>query len=163
MPRLPSHVKRYKISHMWEIHHEIVRLAVTGMRPKEIADTLGCTEAMVTYTLNSPLAQAKLEVLRLRRDQQAIDLSERIQEAAAGAFEYLQDVAFGQEKNAAPALRARVCCEILDRAGYSKVQKSIAYNFDKKLTDEDIAAIVERASSSPHSIVVEANAQETGQ
>ena len=155
MPATPTHCKRYAISYMWDIHHEIIRLAATGMRPNEIAETLNCSTVMVTYTLNSPIAAAKLAVLRQDRDTAVVSIVDRLKNSASEAAKYLESVAEGRIPEAHPALRVKACTEILDRAGYSKVQRNVSLNLDGKLTDDEISNIVTRATQNS-SIVVQA-------
>jgi orotate phosphoribosyltransferase-like protein len=112
MPATPTHCKRYAISYMWDIHHEIIRLAATGMRPNEIAETLNCSTVMVTYTLNSPIAAAKLAVLRQDRDTAVVSIVDRLKNSASEAAKYLESVAEGRIPEAHPALRVKACTEI---------------------------------------------------
>ena len=70
----PSGHRKYQISHTWEIHNEIIRLTAVGMRQVDIAAQLGVTAAMVSYTLNSDIARARLAELRGMRDAEAVDV-----------------------------------------------------------------------------------------
>ena len=55
--RLPQTHRKYQVEQMWDIHHEVVRLALIGMKSVDIADHLGITPVMVSYTLRSPIVQ----------------------------------------------------------------------------------------------------------
>ena len=57
--------RKYQVTQMWDVHHEIVRLALLGMKHIEIASTLGVNPVTVSYTLRSPIVHRQLEQMRL--------------------------------------------------------------------------------------------------
>jgi predicted transcriptional regulator len=139
MGRHPTGKRKYNIEHLWDQHHEIMRLAVMGMKSVDIAAQLGVSEVMVSYTLNSPLAMRQLDLLRATRDAGAVDVAKRIKELAALAVEKLEPILEdGSESNKLKAIFG-----LLDRAGHAPVQRfqgSMAV-----LTKDDIMEIRDRA------------------
>lgn len=141
MGRLPHGDRRYQISHMWDTHHEIVRLAACGAKEVDIASILGVTPQMVSYTLNSAIVKRQLSLLRAARDVESIDVAKRIQEIALTAVEKMaQLVESPDEKVALPA-----CRDILDRAGHGAVKKMQVDSRSMVFTPEDLIEIKARA------------------
>jgi len=133
--------RKYVIQTMWDTHREILRLAVTGMQGVDIADTLGITAAMVSYTLNSPIAKREIELLRAARDLDAVDVAKRIQEVAPIALKVLEDLLIdGME-----GTRFKTATDILDRAGHAAVRTLRTESVSMHLTREDIDDIKSRA------------------
>ena len=60
--------RKYQVEQMWDVHHEVVRLALTGMKHVEIAEFLGVSPVTVSYTLRSPIVMRQLEQMRAVRD-----------------------------------------------------------------------------------------------
>lgn len=139
MGRPPGEHRKYNVEHLWDQHHEVMRLAVMGMKSVDIARQLGISEAMVSYTLNSPLSKRQLELLRAARDVKAIDVAQRIKELSERAVEVLADIM----EDGSEGARLKASLGMLDRAGHGPVQKfqgQVAV-----LTREDILEIRERA------------------
>lgn len=130
---------KYQVEELWDRHHEIMRLAVMGMKQVAIAQQLGVSEVMVSYTLNSPLVQRQMELLRATRDAKTVDVAKRIKELAAEAVERIGDIM--REGSEGAALKASL--GILDRAGHAPIQKF--QGTMAVLTAEDILEIKERA------------------
>jgi len=70
--------KTYDIQQLWQRNHEIVNLAVRGLKNTEIAEILNINPQTVSNTLNSELGQHKLSDIRLERDEEAKKVSEKI-------------------------------------------------------------------------------------
>ena len=71
--------KTYDIKSLWQRSHEIIALAVRGLKQVEIAEILDVTPQTVSNTLNSDLGQQKLSLMRKGRDDEALKVSERIE------------------------------------------------------------------------------------
>jgi len=133
--------KTFTVENVWDSHQEIMRLAVTGMKQVDIAEQLGVTEAMVSYTLNSPVVKRQLSIMRAARDVDAIDVAKRIQEIAPKALEVLEELL--EEGN--QAIKFRSATDILDRAGHAAVKTVRTQNLSVHLTREDLDEVKQRA------------------
>lgn len=133
--------RKYAIQTMWDTHREILRLAVTGMRQVDIADTLGITPVMVSYTLNSPIAKREIENLRAVRDLDAIDVAKRIQDIAPIALQTLEDLLC----QGTDVIKFRTATDLLDRAGHAAVRTLRTESLSVHLTKQDIDEIKNRA------------------
>ncbi len=126
---------------MWDAHREILRLAVTGMQHVDIAATLGVTPAMVSYTMNSPIAMREMENLRAARDLDAVDVAKRIQEVAPIALQTLETLLC----NGNDPIKFKAATDILDRAGHAAVRTLRTESLSVHLTKDDIEDIKNRA------------------
>jgi len=77
----------YDIKQLWQRSHEIIGLALQGMKQVEIAEVLNISPVTVSNTLNSTLGREKLSDMREDRDEHYKKLSKRIQEVAMKAIE----------------------------------------------------------------------------
>lgn len=142
MGRHPSGDRQYEISRMWEVHHEIVRLASCGAKQVDIAAILNVTPEMVSYTLNSSIVKRQLDLLRAARDVESIDIAKRIQEIALVAVEKMAELV-GQDENKAVQLSASK--DILDRAGHGAIKKMQVDGRLMHFTPDDLEEIKARA------------------
>lgn len=141
MGRLPTGNRQYQISRVWDAHQEIMRLAVTGMKSVDIAQILGVSPAMVSYTLNSAIVQRQLDIMRAARDVDAIQVSKRIHELAPEAVEALGDLLDSE----VPQIRLGAAKDVLDRAGHAAVKTLRTENLHAHFTKEEIDDIKKRA------------------
>ena len=70
---LPGESKTYDIKQLWQRNHEILRMALIGMKAPQIADILMIHPQTVSNTINSELGRKKLSVMRSDRDEGIID------------------------------------------------------------------------------------------
>jgi DNA-binding MarR family transcriptional regulator len=122
------------------MHREIGRLMIQGFRETEVAEILGLTNRTVSYTMKSIVFQDYLTKLREKRDESAVDVGVRIKNCAPRALTYLEELVSGNinSENITPNLRVKVCQDILDRAGYGAVTKSMNLELVGKLSYEDL-------------------------
>ena len=139
--RLPETHKPYQIEQLWDIHHEILRLALIGNKPVEIAAHLGVSPAMVSYTLRSPIAARQLECMHADRDGSAIKVAEEIKKLAPRAVEVLEELL----DDPLPNMKLAAAKDILDRAGYAAVRLVKAEVQHSHFTSEEISEIKQRA------------------
>jgi DNA-binding transcriptional regulator LsrR (DeoR family) len=121
--RRSSSRRTYEVKNLWQLHHEIIDLAMTGMKQTEIAAQLGCTSQTVSNTLNSTLAKEKMELLRGSRDMDAVYYQESLAELARKATEIYHEI-LDAEEGVSPALKVQVANTVLlDLAGLGAPKK----------------------------------------
>lgn len=141
MGRLPTGNRQYQITKVWDVHHEIMRLALLGMKSVDIAHTLDITPVTVSYTLNSSLVRRQLDIMRSARDVDAIEVSRRIQALAPEAVKVLEELM----EEGVPAIRLGAAKDVLDRAGHAAVKTLRTENIHAYLSKEEIDDIKSRA------------------
>jgi hypothetical protein len=119
--KIKTSERTFELKKLRDLNKEIIRLAVTGMKQKEIAKVVGCTEMTVANTLASGVARQQLENMRAARDVQAIDIGARIQELAAEAIEVMGELLMSPSTR--DNVRKDIAVDLLDRAGHSPVRR----------------------------------------
>lgn len=148
MPRVPTGRRKYNISHMWQHHHEILRLVLLGNKPSEIAEALNITPQTVSNTVNSPLGRAKLAMLRAERDQSSVDIAAAIQDVQADALNVVKEFVDPEAgKNKDDKLRLKAAFDLLDRGGHGAPQVIRSEHLHAHLTGNDIEEIKRRAQA----------------
>lgn len=130
----------YNLQKMNQLHHEIVRRIVVGQKDSEIAAALGCTTATVKYTRESPVVKQKLEIMMGARDASAVEIRKRIQNLAPLALHRLEEIM--EDDTASESVRMKIAQDLLDRAGYDPVKKTMDVG---KYNEERINEIKQRA------------------
>ena len=143
MAKLPTNKRKYQIKELWERHNEINRRLLLGQKSKDIAKELEVSEATVSYTKNSKLAQKELSIMKVARDADTIDVARQIREIAPQALEVLENIMNDVETT--ETLKAKVATDLLDRAGYSPPKKVIGAIAHQHFGKADIEKIKERA------------------
>lgn len=144
MGRVPSpNGRKYQIQHMWDLHHEICRLALLGMKHVEIAESLGVTPATVGNTLGSELVKKQLMIMRGARDASSVDISKKIQEMLPEALDVLENIL--RNENASSSVRTNIAQDLLDRGGHGAPKIVETRGFMAHLSGEDIERIKQRA------------------
>lgn len=139
--------RSFTVSKMWDVHHEIARLNSLGMKGSEIAKQLGVTPVMVSYTLNSPVVQDKVAILRASRDADTVDLMRRVHNFAPKCLDLLERVISGKEQDASIPLRVRTAEKYADRVpALAAVKKHQVVS--ATITKEDLDEIKGRAKAS---------------
>ena len=143
--KMPS--RRWQVSEMQDIHHEIARRLLLGQKSQFIADSVGCSSATVRNVKDSPVVQEKLEIMRGARDRDVINIAAHIQRIAPKSIQLLEQVIEGKGPgaDASIALRCKVAESNLDRAGYGAVKKfqgAVGH-----FTSDDIAELKKEAMS----------------
>ena len=72
--------RKYQIEMLWETHREILRLKLLRLTHRDIAKSIGCTEAVVSYTVNSAVGKRHLEIMRGAADADTIDVAREIRD-----------------------------------------------------------------------------------
>ena len=116
-------------------HQQIIRLRVSGLKADEIASIVGVTPAVVGNVLGCELAKGEIDRLSGLMDVEAVSVGKRIQELAPKAVEYYEKILSGAV-DASVSLTAKTAGDVLDRAGYPKVQVThgvVEHEFSMKL------------------------------
>jgi len=147
MGRLPAKVREYEITTVRSRHKEICRLIALGYENAEIAEMLGVSRALVCAVRNSSLTKEIIAELERLRDEDVAELNERIVRAAPKAFELIMQAVDPQPGD--PDLefkeRIKVAQDLLDRAGYGKIQRIQSQNTNVSLTPEEIELMKQNA------------------
>jgi hypothetical protein len=131
----------YQLRKLHAVHREVIRLRASGLTNMNIANELGVTQAFVGLVLNSELGKLAMEEMQSKMDAEVIEVGVALQQNAKLAEAFLGKVVVGEEKGVSPALRARVCMDQLDRAGFGKITKNLNVDFSGALTAQEIAEI----------------------
>jgi len=134
--------RKYQIQKLWDVHQEIIRYLLLGWGYKEIADKLGVTAVMVSYTANSELVKRRLEVMRGARDAEALDLSIEIKRFAPEAFQTLQKIMRDSDNE---KVKLTIAMDALDRAGYAAPKIIEGKFLHAHFTSEEIEDMKKRA------------------
>lgn len=144
--RFNNEGRKYQIQKLWGIHHEILRLLLLGRTHREIADELGVTTVMVSYTANSELVKRQLEVMNGARDAQALNLAVEIKRFAPEAFELLQSIM--REPSTSDKHKIAIAMDAMDRAGYAPPKVVEGRFVHAHFTAEEIEEMKRRAKES---------------
>lgn len=115
--------KTFEVQKMWNSHHEIVRLALLGLKQAEIARKLQISEAMVSYTLNSEVVKDKLAIMQGARDANTVDLARDILELAPKAIKIYERLLDEGVNGPPTALHKMTADRVLDISGYGPVKR----------------------------------------
>jgi len=151
-PPLKYSPSRRNIKALWPIHKEILRLALQGMKPKDIASYLGIRVTTVSYTINSDLGRARLNELQSARDDSAVTISKRITDLLPASIEVLKNTLYNNDDDDVDVpihLRLRAAQMVMDRTGYGPQSKSsVDIKHTHGLSKETIKELKRRAIES---------------
>jgi DNA-binding CsgD family transcriptional regulator len=77
----------HDIKQLWQRSHEILGLALQGIKNTEIAKILSISPVTVSNTLNSSLGREKLAEMRGERDEHYVKVSEHVKQLTIKALE----------------------------------------------------------------------------
>lgn len=143
--------KRFQVDKMWSVHHEIARRKTLGQKNTVIARALGVDPVMVSYTVNSPNVQDKMDVLNGAKDAATIEIKEELKRMLPQAIRVFDDIinkGVAVDKQASAALIAKVAGDLIDREVGKPTQKVEGQFAHALLTLEDIEDIKNRAIKS---------------
>lgn len=96
--RVPAEERKtHDINQLWQRNHEILNLAVMGMKGTEIAEVLNIHVQTVSNTLNSELGMKKLSEMREERDKKTIDVIGEVDKLLPLAVSTYQRILAGEE------------------------------------------------------------------
>jgi len=112
--RLPmKRGRKYAIQEIWDTHHEILRRLMLGQKSVDIAADLGVSEAMVSYTKNSPVCQKQLEIMHGARDAEFLDVATEIRKMVPNAVKLMAEALVDPDEKLGD--RLKVAFEVLER------------------------------------------------
>jgi predicted transcriptional regulator len=79
--------RSFDIKQLWQRSHEIIGLALQGLKQTEIAKILNVTPATVSNTLNSQLGKEKLSLMREEKDEHYKKVNEEIRKLTIKALD----------------------------------------------------------------------------
>ena len=139
--QLPETHKQYQIEQMWDIHHEICRLLLIGMKPVDVARHLGISPVTVSYVRRSDIVKRQMQQLAAVRDIDAIDVAVEIKNLAPRAVRVLDELLDSE----LPGIKYKAAADVLDRAGHAAVKTLRTENIHAHFTSDEIADIKKRA------------------
>lgn len=151
--RVPDHERRtFEVQHMWQIHHEIVRLKILGMKATEIAKKLDVSAGMVNYTLNSVVVKEKLAIMEGVRDADTIEVAKEIRKMFPKALKVYdkildeEEVDGGKHAGASLGLQKQTADRVLEIGGHGPVKRVDARHAHAHahFTAEELKEIKER-------------------
>lgn len=145
----------YNLKKMNQLHHEIVRRIVLGQKDVDIADALGCTPATVKYTRESPVVKEKLSIMMGARDSSVMEIRERIQKLTPLALAELEKMLI--DDNVSAAIRTKIAQDLMDRAGFTPVHKTLDVG---KYTESKIEEIKRRARENGVAVATDIDSEE---
>jgi transcriptional regulator with XRE-family HTH domain len=139
--------KQWQVGQLWDLHHEVIRMLLLGMKQTDIASKLGITDCQVSKIKNSQIVQDRLSLMRAARDVQTVDISRDILEVAPRALKLLKNIVEneGEGRQATIGLRSKVAESLLDRAGFGAVKKVQSENAHTFYDAAEIERIKQRA------------------
>jgi len=108
-------------------HQEILRRRALGQSPEDIATDLGVKVGVVYSVVRSDLGQERLTQLKASRDEVVANTIDYINELVPVALERVREALHGEGRMAAlkNADVLKVAGDVLDRAGFGKVQRGV--------------------------------------
>lgn len=143
MGRVPTYQRKYEVQHMWERHHEIVRMTLLGMSPGVVAERLNITPQTVSNTLNSKIVRDKLQILRAERDSSSVDVASAIRNLAPKCVEAIDGILTSDAVSHAVKLAA--ARDILDRTGHGATKVIRTENVHGVFTKDDLMEMKKNA------------------
>jgi len=124
MGRIPTCGRRKQLKRLTERHREICRRTVLGEIPSKIARDLGVSKSLISLVRGSAVCQEYIQNLEWERDMSTINVAEQLREMAPEALAVLQKALRGEVGGSAQdTTMMKAAVEILDRSGFSKVNK----------------------------------------
>lgn len=133
------------VGEMTELHHEICRHVLLGMKNVDIAAKLGCTPQTVSNVRNSPIVKHRLRELGQARDAVAVNFAAEVQARASRAFEILDEALMDETGEVPLMMRLKEANNILDRVERVEGIGQRNLHLHAHLTADDIEKLKERA------------------
>lgn len=147
MSRLPKLHRDYNLQMLTERHKNICRLVAAGIPIKDVAQLMGCTTAMVSYTHNSDIGRRYISKLSEGRDAGAMDFLAYIKEALVNKGGLDRYVELMTSRDTPANVQARVLIDALNREGSTSgvgtqtIRSSVVHT---QLTEEEKQELIQR-------------------
>jgi hypothetical protein len=89
--------RKYDLPRLQALHHEILRLKLSGMKNVDIAERLNCDAQVVSYTVNSTIGKNKLAMMNSMRDEDAVEFSKAVEEMLPSCLKIYKDILTGEK------------------------------------------------------------------
>ena len=132
--------RKTQIHHLWDKHHQVLRLIALGNKDKDIAEAVGMTPMMISTIRCSNISKDILSVMRGALDQTTIDIAKEIGNLAPRAVKVLEELMDSENER----IQLSAAVDVLDRAGYA-AQKNLKVDIHNHVTQADIDDIKRRA------------------
>lgn len=140
--------RKYDIMRLQAVHQEILRLKLAGLKNVDIAKRLNCTEAVVSYTINSTLGRQKLSMMQCMRDESATDFHSQVDELVPQCMEIYQGIIDGSLTKDIKLRKQTADTIVKDLAGKAAPTKFEGHHMHMHMTPEDIEKMKERGLKS---------------
>jgi len=138
--------KQYAIQELWANQKKALRLRAEGISVKEIAELTNYSENNVRKIINSDLGRNFMAMIDGAATMDSIDLMANIKALSPLALQVKEEILVDAEKIVSLALKDKVASDLLDRAGYGKINKNFNANMNiTGMSHEDLEEIKERA------------------
>ena len=156
--------KTHDINSLWQRSHEILALAVRGMKQVEIAEILNISPQTVSNTLNSDLGRQKLSIMRRGRDENAVIAAERIDLLTQRALDVYDEIFDNENEAVNIDMKKKTADTVaLELSGLRAPTKIQAHSIHSIATLKEIEAFKERGKEAAIAagMIVEVPEEET--
>lgn len=115
-------VEKYGLQYVRPYHREIARRMVIGQTFSKISKELNISHTRLSQIANSPMFKKELLRLEELRDKGVTDVTQTLRELSPIAVETIERTMYNAKSE---KLRFDAATEILDRAGYGAINKSV--------------------------------------
>lgn len=127
----------HDIKSLWQRQHEIINLALQGMKQNKIAEVLDISPVTVSNALNSTLGREKLSKMREGRDEEAVKVLEEVERLSAKALEVYEEI-FDSETASLNLKKTTADTVLMDLAGHRAPTKIDSRSVTMTATPQEI-------------------------
>ena len=127
----------HDIQSLWQRQHEIINLALQGLKQSEIANMLDISPVTVSNSLNSTLGREKLSKMREVRDGEAVKVSEEVARLSMKALEVYEEI-FDSETISHNLKKSAADTVLMDLAGHRAPTKIDARSVHMTATPKEL-------------------------
>ena len=127
----------HDIQSLWQRQHEIINLALQGMKQNLIAEKLQISPVTVSNALNSTLGREKLSRMRKGRDEEAVKVSEEVARLSAKALEVYEEI-FDSQTASMNLKKTTADTVLMDLAGHRAPTKIDSRSVTMTATPQEI-------------------------
>lgn len=135
--------KTHDVKQLWQRTHEILNLAVRGMKQVEIAEILNVTPQTVSNAVNSGLGKQKLSEERKKRDEDTYDRVKEIDKLTKKALKVYHNI-FDDKTESAGLKKKTADVVTLELSGLRVPTRIQSQSFNTVATLEEIEEFKKR-------------------